>query len=796
LAFSVKNTRKKSDPASATQPGHLAVDAPAGSGAQAATPPLLERYCPDLLEIRAKAWKALKSPFGLAILALSLVVVTLAYQARPTYDIKLGGGFDTPYLNQTEGGFGRPVATRVAPAEAAEGESNSRENAQAAATLATAPEETNLSYRWTRERPILLLPGIGAAPARLTLQASGSPLYTAGQQVEVLVNGQPFSNFELKPGPAVIKTFDIPASRLNGGNLALEMRVKPLGQPDTALITRYPGTFIAIDKQNGQTLYQGQTGFKLYTARVEAAPGAAGFVLPPVSVLLAVAVSSWLLYFGLAYAGVRRDWAFGAAAACLVALGLILAFGRLSLTIYTGRLAILLLVTVLMLPVLDWLVPRLLRLWKLPLPKWAWQALLVMFIIGMIGRGGGVLYPHTEVIDAPYHLREINNILNDKGGLLAGMVHEFQNKALSKVPDQWGNQAVIPYSTISYFYLAPVAALPVDPAISVNLFNALLDAFRVFIVFSLAATLGAGTRASVAAAGFYLIIPCTWMLNSWGNWPTTVSFWLSTVYLLLALIYWQRLDKLWPWLLTTFVLILTMLTYTVTAVFMGILVGGWGLGVFLFGGRREKADRRPGLFLLASVAAASVFSILFYYIQFLPDLTATLGAFDKSLSEKGSLGAFGDRPLDFYLGLYADHVFFRYGAGIFIVAALVVYAWLLFNRKPQAGEAPANRELLESDEANLAALRRPVHLWLAGMWFFIFMFFGLAQWKVDMVDKQVWFVLPLVAALAGVGAVWTWQRFKTPALYYGTRLIITGLILRTTYSALTLWFDRVFIKRR
>jgi hypothetical protein len=285
------------------------------------------------------------------------------------------------------------------------------------------------------------------------------------------------------------------------------------------------------------------------------------------------------------------------------------------------------------------------------------------------------------------------------------------------------------------------------------------------------------------------------MLNSWGNWPTTLSFWLASVYFLLALVYWKRLDKPWPWLLITLALALTMLTYTVTAVFMGILIAGWALGVILFPGRREKTDRRKGLYLLASLGVAAVFSILFYYSQFLPDLQTTLGEFGKSLNEKGSLGGFGDRPLDFYLGLYTDHVFFRYGAGIFILAALLVYGWLLLARRPQTGPV-VDSDRLETLDPNEAALRSGKHLWLAGMWFGVFFLFGLAQWKVDMVDKQVWFVVPLAAALAGVGAVWLWQRFKTPALLYGTRLVIAGLVLWTTYSALTLWFDRVFIKRR
>lgn len=728
-------------------------------------------------------------------MVLGLVVVTLAYQARPAYDLKLGGGFDTPYLNLAEGGFGQPVQAPTDEAAPAEGESSNREAAPTGpftGLLIFAPEESRQSYRWTRERPILLLPGVGAAPTRLTLQATGSLLYSAGQRVEVLVNGQPFSSFDLKPGAPVNQVLDIPADRLNGGNLALEMRVKPLGPADTSLYEKYNGTFIGIDKINGQTIHQGETGFKLYSAKIEAAPNASGIVVPPLSVLLALAVSGWLLYFGLAYAGLRRSWAFGAATASLVAAGLILAFSRLSLTIFTGRLALLLLVTVLLLPVLDSTVPRLLRHWNLPLPRWAWQGLLVMFLVGMLGRGGGVLYPHTEIIDQPYHLREIGFILHDPNGLVSGMVKEFTNKAPSKVPDQWGNKAVIPYSTISYFYLAPVAALPVDPAISVNLFNALLDAVRVFIVFALAAVLGAGARAALVAAGFYLIVPCTWMLNSWGNWPTTISFWLAVVYFLLTLVYWRRLDKRGPWLLTTFVLILTMLTYTVTAVFMGMLIAVWALGVCLFVGRRDKAARRSSLFLLASMVAAAAVSILVYYIQFLPDLTATLGEFNKSLDEKGSLGGFGDRALGYYLGLYTDHVFVRYGAGIFVLAAFVVYGWLLFGKK----ETPDKPDSLETVDANPVTLRQGHHLWLIGAWFGIFILFGLAQWKVDMVDKQVWFVVPLAVCLAAVGATWAWQRFKTPALYYGTRLVIAGLILWTTYSAMILWFDRVFIKRR
>ncbi|HEX2910518.1 MAG TPA: hypothetical protein VH186_06885 [Chloroflexia bacterium] len=749
------------------------------------------RYCPDLPEIFSKARRAVLTPWSAAILVLALIVVGLAYQGRPAYDIALGGGFDTPYLNLSEDGFGAPVQVQSSLDSEDGGESSGR-NSDSATTPATNSaaykEELNQNYRWTRERPILLLPGIGAAPTRLTLTASGSTLVPAGQRVEMLLNGQPFTTFDLKAGVPLTRSFDIGSERITGGNLTVEMRVKPLGPPNLALAKQYPATFPAIDKINGETLYQGQTGFKLYSARVEAQPGASGLVMPPLSIALAVVASAWLLYLGLAYAGVAPLWAFAVAALITLGMGVALAIARLSLTIYTGRLALLLAVTLVMLPLLDWAVPRLLRRWKLPLPKWAWQGLLVMFLVGMIGRGGGLLYPHTEVLDAPYHLREINTVLHEPDGINK----ELHRKDLSKVPAQWESDAIIPYSPFVYFYLAPVAALPVDPSISVNLFNALLDAVRVFIIFALAAALGAGARASLVAAGIYLITPSTWLLNQWGNWPTTVSLWLGTLYLLLVLVAWQKLNRPWVWVGTTFVLLLTMLGYTVTAVFIGMILYGWALGLVLFSGRKDPLARRNGWLIAGANTAAALLALLIYYGQFIPDMAKTFTTFGNSLETKGSLGSFGDRSLTYYLGLYTDHVVFRYGAGAFIAIALVVFGWMLFSKQPRAGE----QFYLDSAEPNGAALRSGKNLWLAGMWIAVFVFFGLAQWKVDMVDKQVWLVVPLASALAGVGICWAWQRYQAPALQLALRALISLLVTWTVYSALTLWIYRVFIKRR
>jgi hypothetical protein len=738
------------------------------------------RYCPSLPEIGVKIRRAVVSLWTLAILGLALLTVLVAYQFRPAYDIELGGGFDTPYLNLKEGGFGNPVGQ---PAEESE-TSRTAPVTPAPGGKATAPEEVADSYRWTRERPILLLPGIGAQPLRLTLTATGSPLYPDGQRVAMLLNGKPYNEFTLKPGVPVKIQYDFGAEWAGGGNLAVEMRVTPLGKPKQELIGQFPGTFIPIDKKGDTYIYQGETGFKLYEARVESAPGASGFVMPPVGTLLAFVAIAVLFYLGLAYAGVPGKWAFGAAAVLTLAGGLLLAVYRLGFTVATGRLALLMALIVVALPMLDWLVPRLFRKWALPLPQWAWQVLLVMFLLGMFGKGGGVMYPHMEVIDAPYHVRETLRVLENPG-------KQWFNKDLSKVPDQWESSAIIPYSTVTYFVQAPLALIPVDPYLTINLFNILLDATRVFVIYALAVALGAGVVPALVAVGLYLIIPSNWLLVSWGNWPTTMSLWLGIVYLLLVVVNWQRFRQPSVFAFATATLTLTMMMYSVTAVFMGMLLYGWAFGLVVFN-RKDKNARQNGVALFASATLAAVIAVVLYYFQFLPDLATTLNSFNSSLESKGSLGGFGDRTLDFYLGLYLRDVFFRYQAGIIITIALIVWAWLLFTKRQTPGDVFA----IESNEPNVAALRYPAWLWLAGVWFAVFMLFGLAQWKVDMVNKQVWFVIPLAVIYAGVGLVWLWQRYKTPTMLYGSRLAIAALVGWTLYGALALWIYRVFIKRR
>ncbi len=731
-----------------------------------ATTKISQNYIPTRPEIISKAGGILLSRWCGAIALLTLLVVTLAYQFSPTIYVKLGGGYDQPFLNIAEQGFSYAVRFDYDDGQSllagSDNEASGTESVKVS-TPQTGPEAVKENYRWTRTRPILLLAGVGEA-VNLRLRAAASPTFAAGQKVEILLNGQPYTSFNVKPGLPQEFEFDLGKATYpyQGGNLAVEMRVTPLGPADNS---------VGAPKN----------GFKLYAAWLTPKSGP---TLPPVGVALGLLAAMLAFYFGLAYSGLARRWSFGAAALLVIASGLLLALKREDLTIYTGRLALLTLVAAISLPLLDWSLPRLFRRWRLPLSQKVWQGLLLMFVLGLLLRGGGVLYPQAVIIDAPAHLLEINKITSGQ------ILQQYTNRDLSKVPGQWNSSAIIPYSTISYFLLAPFAKLPIDPNISVNLVNVYLDALRVFIIFGLALALGVGTRAGLVAAGLYLLSPSSWRLNSWGNWPTTISFWLAILYVTLALVLYRDLGKRRVWLSLTALLTLTMMIYSVTAVFIGMLLYSWAFGLFFVIGRGDKLARQNGRRIFFSTTFAAIGAVVLYYWQFLPDISTTLTSFDQSMSSGAGLGGLGNRGFADYMWLYTDHVFNLYGAGALLALALAVYGWSLF-----ASAALRWREAgLTLDEPE-AELRSGRNLWLVGSWFALFVLFGVAQWKVDMVDKQVWFTLPLIVCLAGVAFVYLWDKLKTPTLLYGGRLLVLALTGWLTYSSITLWIYRIFFKR-
>jgi hypothetical protein len=435
--------------------------------------------------------------------------------------------------------------------------------------------------------------------------------------------------------------------------------------------------------------------------------------------------------------------------------------------------------------VFDLLVPRLFRKWELPLSPHSWKWLMVLFVAGMLLRGGGTLYPQTVVIDAPWHLNVINRILDEPGGVQ----YEYFSKEASKVPAHWGSAAVIPYSPFTHFYFAPFAALPIERGVTVNLISIFLDASRVLVIYALALALGTGARAALVGAGLYLMIPSTYLLNSWGNWPTTVSLWLAALYMTLVLVNYRKLNRPGVFAGVTVLLIITNLAYSVTMVFMGMVLYAWAAGLFFVVGRKDRFAKRNGLLVFASATLAALCAIAVYYWQFIGDIIPTIQSFGQDFDEGKGIGL-GERSFFEYLGIYADNVMINYGIGVFILMALIT-AVLALRKKPT---------LLGDGAPKLGSAARNWYIWTMFGHFFLW---GIAQWKVDMVDKHVWFIVPLVVTLAGPVVLFLWEKagslahnVSSTAVYrWAGRLTVSLIFVWISYSAISLWIYRIFFKR-
>jgi hypothetical protein len=756
------------------------------------------------LRLVARSLTLLLSRWSLALLVLCAVAVTIAYSSNPTTHIKIGGGYDAPYLNTYDlayidnwaGGFGDIVHFKTAAPQETNSnqEINGLSDTSGTAGAATEPNPTKPAnrskygpepvledYRWTREHPVLVLPGVGSAAA-LDLRAAASPVYSGGQTIRVVSNGQELTSFLLRPGIVSLNHIDLGNSYR--GNYTVEMYVTPNGSANPKV--KAPAN-----------------GFKLYDVWVT--PRSQG-LLPPPDIAVALGLVALGLYWILAFLGLPKPYAFLASALLLGLLSVTLAVWRLELTIFVWRLVFLFAVAAVSLLLLDWLVPRVLRRAGVVIPPWATRALLALFVVGLVLRGGGVLYPQMIVIDARAHLVEIWRVTQ---GQLLG---QYTNHALSLAPGQWNSSIVIPYSTISYFLLAPFALLPIDIHVSINMVNVLLDAGRVFIIFALARVMGlrGGTWGALAAAGLYLVLPPTWLLNSWGNWPTTISLWLASLYIALALFLLPRLGSRRVWLGLTALLTLTMMVYTVTAVFMVLLVGLWATLLVLFEGRRDAVIKRNGLRLLASVPAAVLASTALYYWQFVPDLATSITTAGHTLANGAGLGV--DYSFNQYIAAYSGRLFVGYGVGFLLVAGLVPYAPALLARlrtlarlrHPPSHESTDNTPETERSAqipGFFASEFSPAR-WLVAAWLAVFALFSLAGWKIDMVDKQVWFIVPLACVLGGQVLVLAWEqarptgrRMDMPTIVrYGARLAVGAATGWLAYSAGTLWLYRIFIK--
>ncbi len=439
------------------------------------------------------------------------------------------------------------------------------------------------TYRWSSGASSLVWQGSGIAPFTVALQASsGREAGSPPIPITVTAQGQPLTVLTLT-NDSRLYTITVPANRVDAlsGDLVLDFRSPTHLRPRDSR----------------------QLGFIVDFVRVT--PG--GPVLPAPGRVLTL-----LLSVGLLYALVRRlgwrPWVALAVAGGL-ALGVTggLVAARLLVTVYSTRLLALLLIAHVMLTLVGWgtraLARRALphRLWPATHP--GWRLLLSLFTVALLLKAGGLLYPHSFIIDADFHLRVLN-------WLVTGQFPDQHTLAFLVMPaDEWKQRVFIPYSPFFYVAFAPLTWLPLPVQDTVPLAAALLDVLRIPLVFLLALRLGPGLNRALAAAAVFTFIPATYVLQQWGNWPTQISLWLTLAWLTALVLNWERLHRLVPFIITSILLGLALLSYTVTAGYIGLIFGPLPLlGLLL-----ARGHRRTYLALLLSFVAGIGIALAGFY---------------------------------------------------------------------------------------------------------------------------------------------------------------------------------------
>jgi hypothetical protein len=458
------------------------------------------------------------------------------------------------------------------------------------------------------------------------------------------------------------------------------------------------------------------------------------------------------------YVGVS---AIGMGSVVAVLLSAIMTLNRSYLAEWYPQLLLLMIISVLTVPlwyrVLDWLAG------ERPFSERTKQLLVGLVIISVWVKGGGILYPIMRPIDIEWHMDKVREILTTWD-----IAKFYQPGAFSEsvMPiTEWGEERpMIPYSPFYHLFSLLYAIFPWSMEKTATIFNAFLDASRVIIIAVMFRRVGMSERVSWLAALGYAIAPVTFLLHAWGNTPTTTGLWWTLVTTAALLIVGKSINDrkiFWSILaLTT----LTMLIYTVTAVFHVLFVSVLALLLWVMPTNKDKSTIKP--ILLATYGGLGI-ATLIYYGQYIPPIIErTIPYFLQiSVSSPASFGVerppWGEYMWAYFPTLrydFVDNPYLYYG--IFI-PMLMVIPGVAFLRQ-----------------------RQPLWAYMAAM-FVIALLFMVAGYRISMVDKQIFYILPIVMLCWAVLADKFWRRG------IAGQLMISVIMLFTTYSAMYLWIVRI-----
>jgi hypothetical protein len=592
------------------------------------------------------------------------------------------------------------------------------------------------TYRWTSERATITFPALGNGDWRVELQAlvahpDGSPV-----NARVFANGELIASLPEMPG---MRRYQLmaPSRALDNGDLTLEMTANPYRDPRPL-------------------------GVSLGRVTVTPLSNALPVAMPPWSALVPTLTVVLSVYGALRFSRVPAWGACGAAVAVALLGAWALMAYRYPTGLFLEPLAWFVLFTLALTPLVDRGTAWIFRKLDAPLDPGLRSLLLVIFLVGLWIKGGGLLFPYMRAIDVGWHMDRVRWILDGHWTemYLPGAFSE------SVMPiNEWGpNRPVIPYSPFFHLFSTLFALFPWPLETSANLFSALLDNSRVFLIALLARRAGLSNRVTFFAALMYAVTPVTFLLHSWGNIPTTSGMWWTLLTSIVMVALYPRLHERGPFVLLTALTTITLLFYTVMAVFHVVFVVSFILLALV---APMGIDRRPLRPVALSLGGALTASTLIYYGQYIPPILERTVPYVLNLATAGPQSVGVERPpFSEYMLSFWRHLRYDMRPDGFLYYGLLIPLMFVI--------------------PGFVALRRQPLLWvMLAAWFSVGTLFMFVGYRVSMVDKQLFYIVPAICLCWGVYAARFWQRG-----WWGRVLVIT-IYAFTLATALDLWVIRI-----
>ncbi|WP_124681797.1 hypothetical protein [Candidatus Viridilinea mediisalina] len=397
--------------------------------------------------------------------------------------------------------------------------------------------------------------------------------------------------------------------------------------------------------------------------------------------------------------------------------------------------------------------------------------LLLIVMVSFWLKALGVIYPFFVAVDVNWHMTRAMWILDGKLPLLYGTDSPLNETTMPEA--EWGSERpVIPYSPWFHMVATVFAFVPfVDMDRAANLASILLDSSRIILIALIAVRIGLSRRTALLAGATYAVIPVAFLLHAWGNLPTAFGLWFTLVCNTIIICMWDRLHERRVMVTLSVFLLAAFLIYTVTGVFMGVflvlLTGLVWLNGMRGGAWAELRDPLRPLWIGSGVAIA--LAILIYYGQYIPPIIEQTVPYMKTVFVQGPESVGVERlPFDQYLWSYVPHLDYRIWPGDYLYYGIAI---------PVLFTIPG-----------YLALRKHPLAWVAfSAWGTLALLFTYAGYRISMVDKQLFYLLPVICICWAIYAERIWARWT-----WG-RWLVVAVLLYTLYTALDQWLMRIAI---